>query len=64
MGPHLSGRRRRSARDQQGPPIRLRLLNQAGPDDRQETWSAHGLTGTTWAASPPRRTPPRLGPRT
>ncbi|MEV4091374.1 alpha/beta hydrolase [Streptosporangium saharense] len=36
------------ARDQQGPPIRFQLLNQAGLDDRQETWSARTFTDTPW----------------
>ncbi|WP_431045696.1 alpha/beta hydrolase fold domain-containing protein [Streptomyces sp. P1-3] len=36
------------ARDQQGPPIRLQLLNQPPLDDRQETWSARNFTGTPW----------------
>jgi acetyl esterase/lipase len=36
------------ARDQQGPPIRLQLLNQPGLDDRQETWSARSFTDTPW----------------
>lgn len=37
------------ARDQQGPPIRFQLLNQAALDDRQETWSARRFTDTPWA---------------
>jgi acetyl esterase len=36
------------ARDEQGPPIRFQLLNQAGLDDRQETWSARNFTTTPW----------------
>lgn len=36
------------ARDQQGPPIRIQLLNQPGLDDRQETWSARHFTDTPW----------------
>jgi acetyl esterase len=36
------------ARDQQGPPIRLQLLNQPGLDDWQETWSARHFTDTPW----------------
>ncbi len=36
------------ARDQQGPPIRFQLLNEAGLDDRQETWSARNFTDTPW----------------
>ncbi|MBF6301053.1 alpha/beta hydrolase [Nocardia amamiensis] len=34
------------ARDQQGPPIRFQLLNQAVLDDRQQTWSARHFTDT------------------
>ncbi|WP_040786320.1 alpha/beta hydrolase [Nocardia pneumoniae] len=34
------------ARDQQGPPIRFQLLNQAVLDDRQQTWSARDFTDT------------------
>jgi acetyl esterase len=36
------------ARDQQGPPIRFQLLNEAALDDRQETWSARQFTDTPW----------------
>jgi acetyl esterase/lipase len=36
------------ARDEQGPPICFQLLNQAGLDDRQETWSARQFTDTPW----------------
>ncbi|GAB2595898.1 alpha/beta hydrolase [Streptomyces capparidis] len=36
------------ARDEQGPPIRFQLLNQAELDDRQETWSARNFTDTPW----------------
>ncbi|MFI5771082.1 alpha/beta hydrolase [Streptomyces sp. NPDC051658] len=36
------------ARNEQGPPIRLQLLNQPGLDDRQETWSARNFTATPW----------------
>ena len=36
------------ARDQQGPPIGIQLLNQPGLDDRQETWSARNFTDTPW----------------
>jgi len=36
------------ARDEQGPAIRFQLLNQAGLDDRQETWSARNFTDTPW----------------
>ncbi|MFJ3979447.1 alpha/beta hydrolase [Streptomyces sp. NPDC090021] len=36
------------ARDEQGPPIRFQLLNEAGLDDRQETWSARHFTDTPW----------------
>ncbi|MEU1225726.1 alpha/beta hydrolase [Streptomyces sp. NPDC005828] len=36
------------ARDEQGPPIRFQLLNQAGLDDRLETWSARNFTDTPW----------------
>jgi acetyl esterase/lipase len=34
------------ARDQQGPPIRLQLLNQPVLDDQQEAWSARHFTDT------------------
>jgi acetyl esterase len=37
------------ARDQQGPPIRFQLLNEAALDDRQETWSQRQFTNTPWA---------------
>jgi acetyl esterase len=36
------------ARDQQGPSICFQLLNEAGLDDRQETWSARHFTDTPW----------------
>ncbi|MGX1129132.1 acetyl esterase [Streptomyces glaucescens] len=36
------------ARDQQGPPIRFQLLNEAALDDRQQTWSARNFTDTPW----------------
>ncbi|MBZ9593747.1 alpha/beta hydrolase [Streptomyces yangpuensis] len=36
------------SRDEQGPPIRFQLLNEAGLDDRQETWSARQFTDTPW----------------
>ncbi|GAB2729540.1 alpha/beta hydrolase [Streptomyces bullii] len=36
------------ARDQQGPPVRLQILNQPELDDRQETWSARNFTDTPW----------------
>lgn len=36
------------ARDEQGPPIRFQLLNEAGLDDRQNTWSARTFTTTPW----------------
>ncbi|MEU3963741.1 alpha/beta hydrolase [Streptomyces buecherae] len=36
------------ARDRQGPPIRFQLLNQAGLDDRQNTWSCRDFTDTPW----------------
>ncbi|MGW8761599.1 alpha/beta hydrolase [Streptomyces sp. NPDC055815] len=36
------------ARDEQGPPIRFQLLNQAGLDDRLDTWSARNFTDTPW----------------
>ncbi|MDG4866267.1 alpha/beta hydrolase fold domain-containing protein, partial [Streptomyces sp. T-3] len=36
------------ARDEQGPPIRFQLLNEAALDDRQETWSARNFTDTPW----------------
>ncbi|MEV6206937.1 alpha/beta hydrolase [Kitasatospora sp. NPDC051914] len=35
-------------RDEQGPAIRFQLLNQAGLDDRQETWSQRNFTDTPW----------------
>lgn len=34
------------ARDEQGPPIALQVLNQPELDDRQETWSARNFTDT------------------
>ncbi|VFA95463.1 alpha/beta hydrolase [Nocardia farcinica] len=34
------------ARDEQGPPICLQLLNQPGLDDRQRSWSARNFTDT------------------
>ncbi|AUS81370.1 esterase [Actinoalloteichus sp. AHMU CJ021] len=37
------------ARDEQGPPIRLQLLNEAALDDRQLTWSQRNFTDTPWA---------------
>ncbi|WP_414938180.1 alpha/beta hydrolase [Amycolatopsis sp. cmx-11-51] len=37
------------ARDAQGPPIRLQVLNEPALDDRQETWSARNFTDTPWA---------------
>ncbi|MER5933537.1 alpha/beta hydrolase [Streptomyces sp. NPDC002054] len=36
------------ARDEQGPPIRFQLLNEAILDDRQQTWSARNFTDTPW----------------
>ncbi|MEU9144588.1 alpha/beta hydrolase [Streptomyces sp. NPDC048349] len=36
------------ARDEQGPPIRFQLLNEAMLDDRQQTWSARTFTDTPW----------------
>ncbi|MGW0188543.1 alpha/beta hydrolase [Streptomyces sp. NPDC003362] len=36
------------ARDEQGPPIRFQLLNEATLDDRQRTWSARNFTDTPW----------------
>ncbi|MGW0818004.1 alpha/beta hydrolase [Streptomyces viridiviolaceus] len=36
------------ARDQQGPPIRLQVLNEVILDDRQRTWSARNFTDTPW----------------
>ncbi|MBT2467416.1 alpha/beta hydrolase [Streptomyces sp. ISL-66] len=36
------------ARDQRGPAIRCQLLNEAGLDDRQETWSQRHFTETPW----------------
>ncbi|MEV6344770.1 alpha/beta hydrolase [Actinoplanes sp. NPDC051851] len=36
------------ARDEDGPAIRLQLLNEAGLDDRQRTWSARAFTDTPW----------------
>ncbi|MGK5558523.1 alpha/beta hydrolase [Actinomadura kijaniata] len=36
------------ARDEQGPPIRFQVLNQAGLDDRQQMWSARNFTDTPW----------------
>ncbi|MGW5263561.1 alpha/beta hydrolase [Microbispora sp. NPDC004025] len=37
------------ARDEQGPPIRFQLLNEATLDDRQRTWSRRTFTGTPWS---------------
>jgi acetyl esterase len=37
------------ARDQQGPPVRFQLLNEAALDDRQQTWSQLHFTDTPWA---------------
>ncbi|MEV4461861.1 alpha/beta hydrolase, partial [Microbispora sp. NPDC049633] len=37
------------ARDEQGPPIRFQLLNEATLDDRQRTWSQRTFTGTPWS---------------
>ncbi|MFH8409938.1 alpha/beta hydrolase [Streptomyces sp. NPDC018019] len=36
------------SRDEQGPPIRFQLLNEAILDDRQQTWSARNFTDTPW----------------
>ncbi|QFZ19854.1 alpha/beta hydrolase [Saccharothrix syringae] len=36
------------ARDEQGPPLCFQLLNEAGLDDRQETWSQQHVVGTPW----------------
>jgi acetyl esterase/lipase len=36
------------AREEQGPPIRFQLLNEAQLDDRQETWSQRNFTDTPW----------------
>ncbi|MFD8940303.1 alpha/beta hydrolase [Streptomyces sp. NPDC059578] len=36
------------ARDENGPPIRFQLLNEAILDDRQQTWSAQNFTDTPW----------------
>ncbi|MFI0260667.1 alpha/beta hydrolase [Streptomyces sp. NPDC017056] len=36
------------ARDEQGPPIRFQLINEAILDDRQQTWSARNFTETPW----------------
>ncbi|MER5349384.1 alpha/beta hydrolase [Kitasatospora sp. NPDC002551] len=36
------------ARDEQGPRIRFQLLNEAGLDDRQDTWSQRNFTDTPW----------------
>ncbi|MGR4878302.1 alpha/beta hydrolase [Streptomyces sp. LARHCF249] len=36
------------ARDEQGPPIRFQLLNEAILDDRRQTWSAENFTDTPW----------------
>ncbi|MFC9249564.1 alpha/beta hydrolase [Streptomyces sp. NPDC057136] len=36
------------SRDQQGPPIRFQMLNEAILDDRQQTWSARNFTDTPW----------------
>ncbi|MFF3641638.1 alpha/beta hydrolase [Streptomyces sp. NPDC002564] len=37
------------SRDHQGPPICFQLLNEAGLDDRMETWSARHFTDTPWS---------------
>lgn len=34
------------ARDEQGPPIRVQVLNEPGGDDRQQTWSQRHFTDT------------------
>ncbi|MEV8536845.1 alpha/beta hydrolase [Streptomyces sp. NPDC051211] len=39
------------ARDQQGPAIRLQLLNEPGVDDRQRTWSRQNFTDVPWMDS-------------
>ncbi|MFF3330862.1 alpha/beta hydrolase [Streptomyces sp. NPDC002888] len=36
------------ARDEQGPPIRFQLLNEAILDDASHTWSARNFTDTPW----------------
>ncbi|HEY8979675.1 MAG TPA: alpha/beta hydrolase [Streptomyces sp.] len=36
------------ARDENGPAIRFQLLNEAGLDDLQESWSARTFTDTPW----------------
>ncbi|MET9291387.1 alpha/beta hydrolase [Streptomyces sp. NPDC003077] len=36
------------SRDEQGPPIRFQLINEAILDDRQQTWSARNFTDTPW----------------
>ncbi|MEU7602663.1 alpha/beta hydrolase [Streptomyces sp. NPDC040724] len=47
-GANLAAATALRARDEQGPAIRFQLLNQAGLDDRQETWSARNFTDTPW----------------
>jgi acetyl esterase len=47
-GANLSAAVALRARDQQGPPIRFQLLNEAILDDRQQTWSARNFTDTPW----------------
>ncbi|MFD4629896.1 alpha/beta hydrolase [Streptomyces sp. NPDC058284] len=47
-GANLAAAAALRARDEQGPPIHFQLLNQAGLDDRQETWSQRNFTGTPW----------------
>ncbi|WP_354644216.1 alpha/beta hydrolase [Kitasatospora camelliae] len=47
-GANLAAATTLRARDEQGPPIRFQLLNEAILDDRHQTWSARNFTDTPW----------------
>lgn len=47
-GANLAAAMSLRSRDQQGPPIRFQLINEAILDDRQQTWSARNFTQTPW----------------
>ncbi|GHA13401.1 alpha/beta hydrolase [Streptomyces purpurascens] len=47
-GANLAAATALRARDEQGPPIRFQLLNEAILDDRQQSWSARNFTETPW----------------
>ncbi|WP_030659802.1 alpha/beta hydrolase [Streptomyces rimosus] len=47
-GANLAAAMTLRSRDEQGPPIRFQLLNEAILDDRQQTWSARNFTDTPW----------------